>query len=95
MPLETLETLRLLTNLETEKRKLIQVVLFGQPELDERLKQNSVRQLRQRITFEYHLGALNSSELLLYLAHRLRVAGHSGAPLFTRGAVKALASSAR
>jgi MSHA biogenesis protein MshM len=90
MPLETLEALRLLTNLETEKRKLMQVVLFGQPELDEKLADESVRQLRQRITFEYHLGALTKPELLLYLAHRLRVAGYSGPPLFTRGAVNAL-----
>jgi MSHA biogenesis protein MshM len=93
MPLETLEALRLLTNLETEKRKLMQVVLFGQPELDEKLADPSVRQLRQRITFEYHLGALTKPELLLYLAHRLRVAGYSGPPLFTRGAVNALYAS--
>jgi MSHA biogenesis protein MshM len=90
MPLETLEALRLLTNLETEKRKLMQVVLFGQPELDDKLADESVRQLRQRITFEYHLGALTKPELLLYLAHRLRVAGYSGPPLFTRSAVNAL-----
>jgi MSHA biogenesis protein MshM len=95
MPLETLEALRLLTNLETEKRKLMQVVLFGQPELDEKLADESVRQLRQRITFEYHLGALTKAELLLYLAHRLRVAGYTGPPLFTRGAVNALYNSTR
>jgi MSHA biogenesis protein MshM len=93
MPLETLEALRLLTNLETEKRKLMQVVLFGQPELDDKLADDSVRQLRQRITFEYHLGALTKPELLLYLAHRLRVAGYTGPPLFTRGAVNALYTS--
>ena len=75
MPLETLEALRLLTNLETEKRKLLQVVLFGQPELDDKLSQESVRQLRQRITFQYHLGALTRDELDYYLAHRLRVGG--------------------
>jgi MSHA biogenesis protein MshM len=90
MPLETLEALRLLTNLETEKRKLMQVVLFGQPELDVKLADESVRQLRQRITFEYRLGALTREELLLYLAHRLRVAGYTGPPLFTRGAVNVL-----
>jgi MSHA biogenesis protein MshM len=83
MPLESLEALRLLTNLETEKRKLMQVVLFGQPELDDKLADESVRQLRQRITFEYHLGALTKPELL-------RVAGYTGPPLFTRGAVNAL-----
>jgi len=87
MPLESLEVLRLLTNLETEKRKLLQVVLFGQPELDERLKQNSVRQLRRRISFQYELKALRSDELDRYLRHRLGVAGFSGSPLFKSSAV--------
>jgi MSHA biogenesis protein MshM len=75
MPVETLETLRLLTNLETEKRKLLQVVIFGQPELDQKLAHSSVRQLRQRITFDYRLEPLSRSELEPYLRHRLRVAG--------------------
>lgn len=88
MPLETLEALRLLSNLETEKRKLLQVVLFGQPELDDKLGQESVRQLRQRITFQYYLGALDRRELEFYLAHRLRVAGYTGMPLFTPRAVR-------
>ena len=78
MPQETLEALRLLTNLETEKRKLLQVVLFGQPELDERLAQAAVRQLRQRITFQYRLSALDVTEVDRYLEHRLRVAGYRG-----------------
>ena len=90
MPLESLEVLRLLTNLETEKRKLMQVVLFGQPELDERLKQNSVRQLRQRISFQYDLKGLKRDELDRYLRHRLAVAGFSGETLFTSGAVAVL-----
>lgn len=90
MPLESLEALRLLTNLETEKRKLLQVVLFGQPELDDRLAQESVRQLRQRITFQYQLGALDRNELDYYLAHRLRVAGYLGNRLFTERAARAL-----
>jgi MSHA biogenesis protein MshM len=90
MPSESLEALRLLTNLETEKRKLLQVVLFGQPELDERLAQASVRQLRQRITFQSRLGALGRSELDYYLAHRLRVAGYLGNRLFTERAVGVL-----
>lgn len=91
MPLETLEALRLLTNLETEKRKLLQVVLFGQPELDERLAQESVRQLTQRIAFQYRLGTLRGEELDYYLEHRLRVAGHRGNRVFGPAAVKALA----
>lgn len=90
MPLESLEVLRLLTNLETEKRKLMQVVLFGQPELDERLKQNSVRQLRQRISFQYELKGLRKDELDRYLRHRLGVAGYRGETLFRRSAVDAL-----
>ncbi len=87
MPLESLEVLRLLTNLETEKRKLMQVVLFGQPELDERLKQNSVRQLRQRISFQYELNGLQRDEMDRYLRHRLAVAGYQGETLFALSAV--------
>lgn len=88
MPLESLEVLRLLTNLETEKRKLMQVVLFGQPELDERLKHNSVRQLRQRISFQYNLKGLHPDELERYLRHRLLVAGYKGDTLFRRSAAR-------
>jgi MSHA biogenesis protein MshM len=90
MPIESLEALRLLTNLETEKRKLLQVVLFGQPELDYKLADESVRQLRQRITFQYRLGELACDELDYYLAHRLRVAGYRGNRLVTKPAVRAL-----
>lgn len=90
MPLDTLETLRLLTNLETEKRKLVEVVLFGQPELDERLAGQSVRQLRQRITFQCRLRALDRAEVDCYVAHRLRVAGYRGDRLFSKSAVRAL-----
>jgi MSHA biogenesis protein MshM len=91
MPLETLESLRLLTNLETEKRKLLQVVLFGQPELDLRLAQDSVRQLTQRIAFQYRLGVLRGEELDYYLEHRLRVAGHRGSRVFGPAAAAVLA----
>jgi len=87
MPLESLEVLRLLTNLETEKRKLLQVVLFGQPELNERLRHNSVRQLRQRISFQYELKGLRRDELERYLRHRLGVAGYAGDTLFSKAAV--------
>ncbi len=90
MPLESLEVLRLLTNLETEKRKLMQVVLFGQPELDERLKQNSVRQLRQRISFQYRLQGLHRDEMDRYLRHRLFIAGFKGETLFAKAAVNLL-----
>jgi MSHA biogenesis protein MshM len=87
MPLESLEVLRLLTNLETEKRKLLQVVLFGQPELDDRLRHNSIRQLRQRISFQYNLQGLCKNELERYLRHRLAVAGFTGETLFSAGAI--------
>jgi MSHA biogenesis protein MshM len=86
----SLETLRLLSNLETEKRKLMQVVLFGQPELDAKLAMPNLRQLRQRISFHYRLGTLSRDELRMYLDHRLRVAGHRGAQVFSGGAVGAL-----
>src|SRR5262245_5921005 len=88
MPLETLEALRLLTNLETEKRKLLEVVLFGQPELDHKLEQDAVRQLRQRITFQYRLAALDRREIDQYIAHRLRVAGYRGNRMFTVAAIR-------
>jgi MSHA biogenesis protein MshM len=90
MPIETLEALRLLTNLETEKRKLLQIVMFGQPELNRHLQNQAIRQLAQRITFHYHLGPLSSDDLEFYLAHRLSVAGYGGGRLFSRRAVHAL-----
>ena len=95
MPLETLESLRLLSNLETEKRKLFQVVLFGQPELDEKLAHESVRQLQQRITFQYHLSPISRRELEYYVAHRLRVAGYMGDRLFNTAALDALYRASR
>ncbi len=90
MPLETLETLRLLTNLETEKRKLLQVVLFGQPELDRKLAGDSIRQLRQRIMFQYDLKAFTPGEAAAYVGHRLSIAGYGGPPLFNPSALKAI-----
>jgi MSHA biogenesis protein MshM len=95
MPLATLETVRLLTNLETEKRKLMQVVLFGQPELDRKLASDSVRQLRQRITFQYALKALTRDEVADYVAHRLTIAGYSGPAVFTNGALRAMHLASR
>ena len=90
MPQVTLETVRLLTNLETEKRKLLQVVLFGQPELDEKLNRQSSRQMLQRITFQFYLSGLRKDEIAAYLDHRLRVAGYPNNGLFTADAVKLL-----
>ncbi len=93
IPVESLEALRLLTNLETQKRKLLQIVLFGQPELNRKLELDSIRQLAQRITFHYHLGPLKRDDLDYYLAHRLRIAGFPGSRLFSRGAVAKLFSA--
>lgn len=90
MPEKTLETLRLITNLETEKRKLLHVVLFGQPELDERLKEKSIRQLRQRITFSYTLQPIDQEGIAAYLQHRLLVAGGNGEAGFDSSAVRQL-----
>jgi len=94
IPVETLESLRLLTNLETERRKLLQVVLFGQPELDEKLSLPRVRQLRQRITFSGRLRPFEMHETDVYLAHRLGVAGHRGPRLFSPEAVRHLHQAA-
>jgi MSHA biogenesis protein MshM len=90
MPVETLEALRLLTNLETERRKLLQVVLFGQPELDTKLNNQAIRQLKQRITFSCRLRPLSLADVDFYLAHRLTIAGYRGARVFTTEAVKRL-----
>ncbi|HEU5284804.1 MAG TPA: AAA family ATPase [Burkholderiales bacterium] len=90
MSLETLEALRLLTNLETEKRKLMQVVLFGQPELDRKLACPSIRQLLQRITFQHHMRGLEESEVGAYVSHRLAVAGFTGRGMLSRAALRAL-----
>jgi MSHA biogenesis protein MshM len=78
-----LEAIRLFGNLETESSKLLQVILFGQPELDQRLAQPHLRQLRQRISFSYRLRPLLPAETRAYLAYRLQVSGYRGMPLFT------------
>lgn len=88
LPIESLEALRLLTNLETEKRKLLQIVMFGQPELDRKLQDDSIRQLAQRITFDYRLGPLTHDDMIYYLSHRLHIAGYAGGSLFTPYALR-------
>lgn len=90
MPLETLEALRLLTNLETEKQKLLQIVLFGQPELDQLLKQKSIRQLRQRISFSYALKQISAEDIDAYINHRLSAARTEKSNIFTQSANRAL-----
>lgn len=86
----TLEALRLLSNLETEKRKLLHIVLFGQPELDVRLSGYALRQLRQRIVFSYRLPALGRQEVAGYVSHRLHAAGFQGSELFVPKALRKL-----
>jgi len=84
---DLLEQVRLLSNLETDDRKLLQIVLFGQPELRDRLNNPRLRQLRQRITVRYHLLPLTRFEVTQYVQHRLQVSGANGAPYFTRPAL--------
>ncbi|MGL5390099.1 MAG: ExeA family protein [Shewanella sp.] len=95
LPDDSLEALRLLTNLETESHKLLQVVLFGQPELDDRLKRQAFRQLRQRITFSYTLRPLTFDETDAYLRHRLAVAGRAGEALFSPRLSRTIAIASR
>ncbi|MDP4537767.1 AAA family ATPase [Alkalimonas collagenimarina] len=94
LPDETLEALRLLTNLETEQRKLIQVVLFAQPELDQRLQQHRFRQLRQRISFSYQLRAMTAAEVFAYVQARLAIAGNPQLK-FSMSAMHLLANASR
>jgi general secretion pathway protein A len=84
---ELLEQVRLLSNLETDNRKLLQIVLMGQPELRDRLNNHRLRQLRQRITVRYHLLPLTRDEVIRYVQHRLHVSGGNGTPYFTRPAL--------
>lgn len=95
LPEDCLEAVRLLTNLETEKSKLMQVVLFGQPELDRHLDRPTVRQLRQRITFSYALSPMDLKAVSGYLAHRLAIAGHQGSRPFGAPIVREIARVSR
>ncbi|NOX57831.1 MAG: AAA family ATPase [Planctomycetes bacterium] len=79
---DMLENIRLLSNLETETRKLIQIVLIGQPELREMLNDHRLRQLRQRISVAYHLEKMSLNDTADYIRHRLKVAGANGKPSF-------------
>jgi general secretion pathway protein A len=84
---ELLEQVRLISNLETDNQKLLQIVLMGQPELRDRLNEHSLRQLRQRITVRYHLTPLGFTEVKEYIQHRLHVSGANGSPYFSAGAI--------
>ncbi len=87
---EVLEQLRLLSNLETDQQKLLQIVLMGQPELKEVLAREELRQLRQRILVHYELHPLTPTDLSHYIQHRLTLAGANGRPSFTRWALRAI-----
>lgn len=88
MPEKTLEALRLISNLETETSKLVHIVLFGQPELDRLLSQDSLRQLRQRISFSYSLSPMGRDGTRDYINHRITKAGYNGSQLFHESAVE-------
>jgi len=85
---EVLEEIRLLTNLETATEKLLQIVLTGQPELEEKLKLPQLRQLRQRITLRCRTAPLSLEETFGYIAERLRIAGANGEPIFSKEAIQ-------
>jgi general secretion pathway protein A len=87
---EVLEEIRLLTNLETSTEKLLQIVLTGQPELEEKLKMPSLRQLRQRITLRCRTAPLTLEETFGYVAERLRIAGANGEPIFSKEAIQTI-----
>jgi MSHA biogenesis protein MshM len=91
MPIATLEEIRLLSNLETKSDKLLQIVLFGQPELDDNLRENQIRQLKERITHSFRLEPLTAQETREYLMFRLRTAGYRGPDLFTDAIVREIA----
>lgn len=92
---EVLEQIRLLSNLETDKQKLLQIVLLGQPELKAILARDELRQLRQRILVHYELHPLSASDMGHYIQHRLSLAGANGRPSFTKWAMRALHRGSR
>jgi MSHA biogenesis protein MshM len=95
MPLDTLEEIRLLTNLETARNKLLQIVLFGQPELDEHLNLPSMRQLKERITHSFEVPAMAPELVPDFLDFRLRAAGYQGAPVFSAEAARLIARASQ
>ncbi len=93
MPIETLEVIRLLSNLETSHEKLIQMVLFGQPELDERLSMPNIRQLKERITHSFTLQPMAADDVSDYVGFRLRAAGYRGPDLFGAEVLKLISDA--
>ncbi len=95
MPVETLEEIRLLSNLETTQEKLLQIVLFGQPELDDKLDLHEIRQLRERITHGFELAPFDADQIRDYVSTRIRASGYRGNELFTTAAIKELERHSR
>jgi general secretion pathway protein A len=95
MPVETLENLRMLSNLETSKDKLLQIVLIGQYEFEEILNLYELRQLKQRIVIRSTIVPLSKKESIAYIKHRLDKAAFNGSPVFTRGALKRIVKEAK
>lgn len=95
MPIATLEEIRLLSNLETHHHKLLQIVVFGQPELDSNLRKRQIRQLKERITHSFYLEPLRVSEVDEYIRFRLQAAGCARSGLFDRRAVRMIAKASR
>ncbi len=93
MPLETLEEIRLFSNLETHQHKLMQIVLFGQPELDKNLQEKNIRQLKERITHSFYLNPLTPDEVSDYLRHRLQAAGCPAPQVFSKAAENLIAKA--
>jgi MSHA biogenesis protein MshM len=95
MPVETLEEIRLLSNLETHQHKLLQIVLFGQPELEKNLRKRTIRQLKERITHSFHLEPLTTAEVGEYIRFRLQAAGCGKSGVFASGAERLIARASR
>lgn len=95
LSLEALEAVRLLSNFETSRSKLMQVILSGQPQLAEKLARPEVLQLRQRVSTICRLAPLNATEATAYVEHRLKLAGHAGAPIFNSSALKLLVEASQ
>jgi MSHA biogenesis protein MshM len=95
MPDETLEEIRLLSNLESNRHKLLQIVLFGQPELDEHLDTAGMRQLKERVTHSFRLEPLVRSDIEIYVDFRMRAAGYRGPKVFSRDAIRLLARASQ
>lgn len=90
MSIETLEEIRLLSNLETDEHKLLQIVMFGQPEIDKKLAMPEIRQLRERIVHHFYLSPFTERDVQEYLNFRMRASGYKGPDIFTQGVAKAI-----